>query len=112
MMIMARRSRLNRKSKPVRNRLVKIGVVGVDSGQVVITDPAYIGSSLPSYEKISSISLANKNQLKNKLGIKVAVVSETGMGDGVYPVYAVKGKVKGLPEAGERVKSLIVKFEE
>lgn len=55
----------------------KIGVIGVDSGQIVITDPTYIGdmkTGLPSYEKISKGTIARPTvQLKNKLGRKSVV---------------------------------------
>jgi hypothetical protein len=88
----------------------KIGTVVVDSGQVVITDPAYF-RELPSYSNISKISLAKKHQIKNSKGIKISVVSETGMGDGDYPVYANMGKFKNIPEYEKRVKALLIKFE-
>jgi len=88
----------------------KIGIIGVDSGQVVISDPAYF-KQLPSYSRISKISLSKKHQLKNPKGIKISVVSETGLGDGVYPVYANIGKFKNIPKAGKRVKALLIKFE-
>jgi hypothetical protein len=91
------------------DRFKRIGVIGVDSGQVVVTDPAYISKGgLPSYRDISKVSLAGGTQLQNKRGIKVAVVSDTGLGDGVYPVYAVTGKVG---EFGTKVvKALVVDF--
>lgn len=92
------------------DRLKRIGVVGVDTGQVVITDPVNIGTKtgIPSYEKISKVNLAGKTQLKNAKGIKLAVVSSSGLGDGVYPVYAVRGKSDMF---GDRVKALVVDFE-
>jgi len=91
------------------DRFKRIGVIGVDSGQVVVTDPAYISKGgIPSYKAISKVSLAGGTQLKNKRGIKVAVVSESGFGDGVYPVYAIMGK---SVEFGDHVKALVVDFE-
>lgn len=87
----------------------KIGVIGVDSGQIVITDPAYF-KDLPSYEKISKGTIARPSvQLKNKRGIKIAVASRTGLGDGVYPVYAVEGHI-GDKRFGKRVKKIIIDF--
>lgn len=96
----------------MKDRIVKIGRVGVDSGQVVVSDPAYIktgkGTQLPSYDRISKISIAGKNQLKNRKGIDVSVVSNTGIGDGVYPVYAIKGEMNGF---GKRTKAIVVVFD-
>jgi len=85
-------------------------MIGVDSGQVIVTDPAYIGKGkydLPSYDKITKVSLAGKSQLKSGAGIKLAVVSPSGMGDGVYPVYAVESD----SHFGKRVSALVVDFE-
>jgi hypothetical protein len=92
------------------DRLKRIGIIGVDSGQVIVTDPAYIGkaSGIPSYDKITEANLAGETQLKNRKGINLAVVSSSGLGDGVYPVYAVTGKADRF---GERVKALVVDFE-
>jgi hypothetical protein len=106
-----RRGRLSGLKMRAGDRFKRIGVIGVDSGQVVVTDPAYIGtkSGIPSYAKISKVSLAGKTQLKNTQGIKLAVVSDTGLGDGVYPVYAVTGKVGEL--GTHVVKALVVDFE-
>jgi hypothetical protein len=92
----------------------KIGVIGVDSGQIVITDPAYMGTDggagLPNFDKI--LNMTNRNptaQIKNELGIKIAVASRTGLGDGVYPVYAIEGHI-GDKRLGKRVKKLIIDF--
>lgn len=106
-----RRGRLSGLRMRAGDRFKRIGVIGVDSGQVVVTDPSYIGvpmTGLPSYGDISKVSLAGKTQLKNKKGINLAVVSESGFGDGLYPVYAVTGKADKF---GERVKALVVDFE-
>jgi len=105
-----RRGRLSGLKMRAGDRFKRIGVIGVDSGQVVVTDPSYIGAKngIPSYDNISKVSLAGKNQLKNKTGIKLAVVSSSGLGDGVYPVYAVTGKAGKF---GDRVKALVVDFE-
>lgn len=87
----------------------KIGVISVDTGQIVISDPVYF-RDLPSYEKISKGTIARPTvQLKNKRGIKIAIASRTGLGDGTYPVYAVEGYLAGK-KFGKRVKKLIIDF--
>ena len=99
---------LSKKSK-VKEKL--IGYVGVDSGQILITDPSYLNEwvndeltkekSNPtfSYSGACSVTLSEEKagQLKEN-GIK-AVASASGYGDGDYPVYAVynsKGRVASL----------------
>lgn len=89
---------------------IKIGEVGVDSGQLIITDPCYIdsqwkkekleqnkdGSFKPaknnfSYPAVCNITLKNPSagQLNYKMGHPgVAVAFCSGYGDGTYPVYA------------------------
>ena len=101
-------------------KMKKIGVVGVDSGQILITDPCYIGSEWKktddnkdlghednkgqfSYGGCCHATLKNKElggQLNYKLGHAGAgVVSRAGYGDGSYPVYAIyndEGRVDKL----------------
>lgn len=81
----------------------KIGVVGVDSGQLIITDPCYVddweGTEFISKEPYkqkeeypysydgacqATLSPASAGQLRNDAGVAFS----TGYGDGVYPVYA------------------------
>jgi hypothetical protein len=99
----------------------EIGVVGVDSGQLVITDPCYIDSQWKeeeftgdgkakynfSYNACCQKTIGNENtgQLNFELGhAGVGVVVRTGYGDGVYPVIATIDKTSG------RVKSIRVEF--
>ena len=83
-----------------------IGRCGVDSGQLLITDPCYlsdwvdnesdskIGKSSMSYAGACNATLSKERggQLHNKLGIDLAVAFSSGYGDGVYPVYARKNE--------------------
>lgn len=81
----------------------KIGVVGVDSGQILITDPCYIGSQWKdsdfdagkkgeySYGGACKATMSDKGagQLNYELGHAGAGVAAcSGYGDGCYPVYA------------------------
>ena len=72
---------------------VQIGVVGVDSARLVITDPTYIKDQWTPelVEKCWNLTpppmLAS--QLKYKAGHDgLGVVFLAGLGDGVYPVFA------------------------
>jgi len=96
------------KLKEKKEKWKKVGVVGVDSGTLHIGDPAY--SEELNYEKDVIKGMENKqiHQLKFKLGHKGrGVITETGLGDGVYPVYAKVGKVD---RRGKRVKEIKIKF--
>ena len=62
----------------------RIGEVPVDSGRLVLVDPMntddvaeHEGDSALSYELVS-----------NDLGIAVALMFSTGLGDGTYPIWA------------------------
>ena len=102
---------------------VKIGSFGVDSGQVMITDPCYVkdfvgddkedfnedtikkmqesGKFEYSYNGACAVTLGNPGA--GTIGkYDAGVVSSTGYGDGCYPVYA---KYKG-----GRVKELLIEF--
>lgn len=93
----------------------KIGKVGVDSGTLMITDPAY-QKELPSYNKLVGLKGSGKNLkfdkkdsriIRNKKGYTVGISFNSGLGDGEYPVYADIGNVKGF---GRRVKQVLVKL--
>lgn len=103
---------------------VKIGTFGVDSGQVLITDPCYLhdwkvnefeetaqkemqksGKFEYSYNGACARTLLSKgnNRGAGSIGLGCdGVVSSTGFGDGEYPVFA-------LYEEG-RVKEIKIKF--
>jgi len=83
----------------------KVGYVGVDSGQVIITDPCYLTEFVSndfdgfkksstgrsqkskefeySYSGCCEATSTGAGQLTDRRGVAVS----TGMGDGVYPVY-------------------------
>ena len=74
-----------------------IGHCGVDSGQILLIDPCYVykdeyGSG-GDYDECCQITLSDVCAGQTGLG----VVTSSGYGDGVYPVYAEKdgnGRVK------------------
>jgi len=96
---------------------IKIGVVGVDSGQILVCDPCYIASQWKetpysfgterthefSYDGCCKETVSSPDgggQLNYKEGHPGAgVVVRSGYGDGVYPVYITltsTGRVKRL----------------
>ena len=97
---------------------IKAGVVAVDSGSILITDPCYIDaewvneeeSTKPknnfSYPTCCEKTLGGSfGQLNFKVGHPgVGVVTTSGYGDGTYPVF-----VKVEKESG-RVKEIRVEF--
>lgn len=98
----------------MKQKRIKIGVVAVDSGQLMICDPCYIDSEwskeeiklnkqgnfkpakMPfSYATVTSKTLSNPThgQLYFKMGhAGVAVAFPSGYGDGIYPVYGTFNK--------------------
>jgi hypothetical protein len=90
---------------------VKIGSCGVDSGQLLIIDPCYLSNwkdgEFPSkdgndYNAVSELTIGNKFG-EHKGG----VVSETGYGDGRYPVIAT---IADEGKWGKRIKKIEIKF--
>lgn len=101
----------------MENGIKKIGEVGVDSGQVIITDPCYLkgfqndecgsdkeikkmqesGEYPYSYAGACARTLSEEQGGEIGLG-EQGVVSSSGFGDGSYPVYAEysEGRVKAL----------------
>lgn len=80
----------------------KLGVVAVDSGQLVLCDPCYIDSEWVdgvaygdmvagfNYDKCCVASMNHTNQINFKMGHEgVAVAFSTAHGDGVYAVHEV-----------------------
>tara|TARA_B100002003_G_C13928089_1_gene450973 strand:- start:353 stop:700 length:348 start_codon:yes stop_codon:yes gene_type:complete len=107
-------------------RKVKIGEVGVDSASLMITDPCYIkdfksGNYNPEIKKDKSYSVNGaccatdgKNQggaigIIHKPDEGLGVVFRTGIGDGVYPVYAT---LDNMEMFGERVVKVEIDFDE
>lgn len=101
----------------------KIGVVGVDSGQLMICDPCYIDSEWKkeefddsvkkpsnfSYNGVSQATLKKQTaQIKYALGhAGVAVVFRSGLGDGLYDVFA---KIDNVKDWGRRVTEVRIKL--
>lgn len=109
-----------------KSKIVKIGEVAVDSGKLMIIDPAYLGKGGLEFDhslfapkidwnklcqglgtiQLTSRSKEIKSQLKDKDigtwgGDGLAMICPTGFGDGVYYVYA---KVTDYgDDGGERV---------
>ena len=119
-----------------KTKWVKVGVVGVDSGTLLLTDPAYLRYDIPKYDELVGlkkskrvIPTAGKRKtpkewtpvlrsqvsqvlFKKTIGKKegqrgAGIITRTGWGDGLYPVYAEIAKTGD--EKG-RVKSISVKF--
>jgi hypothetical protein len=72
-----------------RARKVKVGEVRIDTGQILVVDPWHMARRGPGraiFEECCFRTLEKKGAGPILDG--VAVVSETGYGDGTYPVYA------------------------
>ena len=93
--------------KTTKSKWVQVGEFGVDSGQVLITDPCYLRSWVDndfkeqtesrsySYEGACNATLSE--EMAGKIGtMEDGVAISTGYGDGVYPVYVLykDGRVK------------------
>lgn len=82
----------------------EIGVVGVDSGTLMITDPCYVTGdewSDKDYDKHVCGMNEDHAQVPFKLGhAGKGVIFSSGFGDGVYKVFA---KVKNYKEWGNRI---------
>ena len=94
-------------------KIKKIGMIGVDSGRIIVADPTYLDKprQFPEYNKLPITSDKRRfAQLRNKRGIKTAIIAESGIGDGEYPVYAVMGNI-GDKRFGKRVKKVIIDFD-
>jgi hypothetical protein len=66
-----------------------VPVVGIDSGMVLICDPAHIASgSLDRYKSFSTENFpSSPMQLHSPTGAPIAVLMHTPFGDGSFPVY-------------------------
>ena len=80
---------------------IKIGQVGVDSGTLMLIDPCYvIGDKWNEkyYKEEVCGDWHNYKQLKNS-----GVIFSSGLGDGIYEVYAT---ISNKKEEGKRVKKV------
>ena len=77
---------------------IKLGIVGVDSGQLLICDPCYLQSEgLETSERLinsAPIQKGDKNhkQIFNTIGAEVGIKFDSGYGDGAYSVYGYVNK--------------------
>tara|TARA_R100001230_G_C5682102_1_gene189448 strand:- start:216 stop:656 length:441 start_codon:yes stop_codon:yes gene_type:complete len=105
-----------------------IGSIGVDSGQMMLSDPSYVkdfadsddveklldsikDGSDDSYSYIGACSQSNTPQqagvLVNDIGAELGVVCSSGFGDGLYPVFV---KRHDFGDDGKRVVEMKIEF--
>lgn len=91
-----------------------MGYVAVDSGRILVCDPAYLSSQQIKQRVDEGSDAASMSGEPLQLALPFlaghegcAVVVSSGMGDGVYPVYAKIAEVAGF---GKRVMKLEVDF--
>ena len=97
----------NKTSKKECEKWVKIGMVGVDSGTLMIADPCYVEGDdwcEKDYQKwIVNTSDKKSVQIKEGLNKAKAVAFSSGFGDGVYNVTAL---IHDYKEYGKRIKEV------
>jgi hypothetical protein len=90
----------------------KIGVVGVDSGTLMIADPCYVdgeGWTEKDYDKEVCGMKGQYSQVKFELGHPgKAVIFSSGLGDGVYDVFAKIEEVEGCGKRITEVKIVLI----
>ena len=82
-------------------KVKRLGTFGIDTGQFIICDPAYLDKWKDnefspddsvvgefSYNGACCTSLTGGGSLLNEIGARMAVVGRTGDGDGEYEVFA------------------------
>jgi len=105
-----------------------IGTIGVDSGQMMLSDPSYVkhfaesddvvklnevikNGSDNSYSYLGACSQSNTPQqagvLVNDIGAEMGIVCSSGFGDGSYPVYV---KRHNFSNGGKRVVEMKIEF--
>lgn len=84
------------------DEFVKIGYIGVDAGMVVIADPSYI-----TEDDVLNNIYRNTHEEGDKVDSRDFVAVRSGLGDGVYPVYACYVDVPGW---GRRVAEVRIVF--
>jgi len=83
-----------------------IGYCGVDSGQLMITDPSYAITNNKIYQKICNETIKKRIGniiIKNKAGNCIAI--QTNTGDGLYPIYIERHK------DGKQIRKIIIKLD-
>jgi len=102
------------------NKKTLLGHCTVDSGQILILDPCYFGDwkdneAFSNYKKDFSYAGACNASESPKLGGQLkaqnggirAVCATSGLGDGIYPVYA---EYEQNEKDGKTIKSLTIEF--
>jgi hypothetical protein len=92
-----------------------IGEVCVDSGHIVICDPYEADDVYERWDTLAdkrdviddAANGIRSYELTNKYCCPIAVVAESGLGNGVYPVEA---RYEDLGEWGKRVAEIRIKF--
>lgn len=86
----------------------QIGVVGVDSGTLLIGDPSYWMKDEDYEKEVMAEGWRDSRQIKFDAGHDgKGVLTSTGFGDGCYPVYA---EMVDCGEFGERVGRITIDF--
>jgi len=85
-------------------KTIKIGEVGVDSGTILVTDPCYIKDDY-NYEEIVKPVLGEN--LYGQTNGDLSFITTSGLGDGVYPIYA---NIIEDETWGRRVESIMIQF--
>jgi len=122
--------------KRIKEQIKFLGNVGVDSGQIILTDPCYVDSEWEKdveydqgkkgeYSYGGACVTTDNDDLGGQLNYAkghagAGVVARTGYGDGMYPVYALyndEGRVtkllvdfEGMPgEDGRKIFEILTK---
>ena len=66
---------------------VFLGCAGVDSGQLLITDPCYL-TDKKTFE-YKNMETDDYKPLINRHGACLGIVTRTHVGDGAFPIYAI-----------------------
>lgn len=98
----------------------KAGVIGVDSGNIIIHDPCYEGSQKQitfngCMKVLTKAGKGNLNKAPDYIQLKynkghpgAGVMTRTGFGDGVYPVYV---EIVNDKDFGKRIGRVLIDFE-
>ena len=85
---------------------IYLGVIGVDSGQMMLCDPGY-KDSFTYGQACRATNESPGGIVKNYIGAALAAVVRSGFGDGVYDVFAYVGN---YGDWGKRVARLEIVF--
>ena len=100
-------SKQTKKERHTLGDLEYAGACGVDSGQLMITDPCYAITDSEVYKKIMDTTLSEKRigdvVIHSKAGNCIALCTNTG--DGMYPVFIERHK------DGKQIKRVIIELD-